>query len=330
MQQHLDIAVCAHVACWSILRHYSERYTIYREFLTHEITMMAHEFDPGGLIPSKGLEISHAERVFQEARTFPLLVARKKGIRTDKAFYRQLGAYVESAFPLFAAMHDISHAVAVVGYEWRPDSPSKGGMQYAWEEVKSLAVVDDNHLPYLTVPVGKKGSAGYSVRDIDTFIVALPEKVFYPADAVDRVAPQLFDLKAILPLPAKNHTIVRYFITTGSALRHFVRERETEFNPDLLREIMSLPLAQFVWIVEFATKTQWAVGRVEARAVIDATASVRESYPLWLFHNRTRALAFDRKQVGNWRAGMRLLKFPDMGHSGFSRMVQNLRPTQTK
>ncbi|HUL81957.1 MAG TPA: hypothetical protein VL131_07440, partial [Gammaproteobacteria bacterium] len=39
MDQHIDISVCAHVACWSVLRHYSERYSNYREFLTHDITM---------------------------------------------------------------------------------------------------------------------------------------------------------------------------------------------------------------------------------------------------------------------------------------------------
>lgn len=48
MDQHVDISVCAHAACWSILRHYSERYSTYREFLIHDITMMAHQFNPGG------------------------------------------------------------------------------------------------------------------------------------------------------------------------------------------------------------------------------------------------------------------------------------------
>jgi hypothetical protein len=86
MDQHRDIAVCAHVACWSILRHYSECYNIYREYLTHDITMMAQEFDPGGLVPSKGLEMSHAERVFQEAGTFPFLVARDHSLFHDDGF----------------------------------------------------------------------------------------------------------------------------------------------------------------------------------------------------------------------------------------------------
>jgi hypothetical protein len=330
MDQHVDISVCAHSACWSILRHYSESYNIYPEFLTYDITTMAHEFDPGGLVPSKGLQMSHAERVFQEAGTFPVHIARGKSGTADLSFYRQLSAYVESKFPLFAAMHSRGHAVAVVGCEWRiPLNTAIPGMRYAWDEIQSLAVVDDNYLPYLSIPV--KGGPFYSAEDFDAFIVALPEKVFYPADAVDRLAPALFKLGAVVGLPAQEKTIIRYFITTGAALRRFVRIKASEFDPALLAKIMTLPFAQFVWIAEFATEDQWAVGQVEARAVIDATASVREIMPLWLLHSRTDAVLFDRQRVGvEMHAGMGALKLADMGHAGFTRMDQNLRPTQTK
>jgi len=330
MDQHIDISVCAHSACWSILRHYSERYSAYREFLTHDITMMAHEFDPGGLIPSKGLEVSHAEHVFQEAGTFPVHVTRDTSSQDDPSFYRQLTAYVESGFPLFAAMHKHGHAVAVVGYEWRaPVKAAVPAMRYAWDEVQTLAVVDDNHLPYLSIPV--KGRAFYSVEDIDAFIVALPEKIYYPADAIDRLAPTLFKLGTLVGLPPKDETIIRYFITTGSALRRFVRNRESEFDPNLLATIMRLPFAQFLWIVEFATEDLWAVGKIAARAIIDATASLREVMPLWLLHSRTQALVFNRQIVSlDLQTGIRALQFSDMGQTGFSRMDQNLRPTQTK
>lgn len=330
MDQHVDISVCAHAACWSILRHYSERYSVYREFLTHDITMMAQQFNPGGLVPSKGLEVSHAERVFQEGGTFPVHVARGQSGKGDLSFYRQLSAYVESGFPLFAAMHSRGHAVAVVGYEWRaPVRTAVPGMRYAWDEVQSLAVVDDNHLPYLSIPVN--GGALYCAMDIDAFIVALPEKVFYPADAVDRLAPALFKLGAVVGLPPKEETIIRYFITTGSALRRFMRDRESEFDPKLIQIVMTLPFAQFIWVVEFATEAQWAVGQIAARAIVDATASLREVMPLWLFHSRTQALVFDRQTVSlDLQTGMRGLQISDMGHTAFTRMDQNLRPTQTK
>jgi len=331
MDQHADISVCAHAACWSILRHYSERYSTYSEFLTHDITMMAHEFNPGGLIPSKGLQMSHAERVFQEANMFPVHIARGKSGTSDFSFYRQLSAYVESGFPLFAAMHTRGHAVAVIGYEWRPPVNTEiPGMRYAWDEVQSFAVIDDNHLPYLSIPV-RDGSSAYSAEDIDAFIVALPEKVFYPADAVDRLASVLFKLGDVVGLPPKDKTIIRYFITTGSALRRFVRDNESEFDPKLLTTIMTLPFAQFVWIVEIATEAQWAIGQVVARAVIDATASLIEVMPFWLLHSQRQALVFDRQRVGlDSRTGMGILELSDMRNTGFTRMDQNLRPTQTK
>ncbi len=330
MDQHIDIAVCAHAACWSVLRHYSERYNVYREFLTHDITLMAHQFDPGGLIPSKGLEVSHAERIFQEAGTFPVHVTRDPNKANDFSFYRQLCAYVESGFPLFAAMHQLGHAVAVVGYEWKePVITGVPGIRYASDEVETLAIVDDNQLPYLSIPI--KGGSPYSVEDIDAFIVALPEKVFYPADAVDRLAPTLFKLGSVVGLPAEDETIIRYFITTGSAFRRFVRDKESEFDPKLLAAIMTLPFAQFIWVVEFATEAQWAVGQIAARAVIDATASLREVMPLWLLHSRAEALIFNRHTVNlDLQSGIRGLRLSDMGHTRFSRMDQNFRPTQTK
>lgn len=325
MDQHIDISVCAHAACWSILRHYSEKYTVYREFLTHDITLMAQEFNPGGLVPSKGLEVSHAERVFQEAGTFPVHVPRTG--KSDPSFYRQLHSYVESGFPLFAAMHSRRHAIAVVGCDWQPAviSPFKR-MHYAWDRIKSLVVVDDNHLPYRSVPVrARKNGKDYSAEDIDGFIVALPEKIFYPADAVDRLAPTLFKLGALLSLPPKNKTILRYFISTGSALRSFMRNRESEFDSKLLEVAMTLPFAQFVWIVELATAEDWNTGQISARAVLDATASLRETMPFWLFHSRTKALVFNRSIVGTNVNGIRALALSGMEKTALTRWDQNVR-----
>src|SRR3984957_5117154 len=329
MDQHRDIAVCAHAACWSILRHNNKRHSVYSEFLTHDITLMAQDFNPGGIVPSRGLEISHAERVFQEAGTFPFHVARDINNVNDPSFYRQLGAYIESGFPLFAANHRGGHAMAVVGYEWRaPVVTGVPGMRYAWDEVKSLTVVDDNYLPYLSIPI--TGGTLYSAQNIDAFIVALPEKVFYPADAVDRLAPTLFRLP-LTGLPPKENSIVRYFLSTGSGIRRFMRGRESEFDPAILTAVMKLPFAQFVWVVEFATEAEWSNGQISARAIIDATASERESWPLWLFHTRTQALIFSRESVSlDLKTGIGALHLNTPPGQAFSRMDQNLRPTQSK
>lgn len=328
MDQHVDIAVCAHVACWSILRHYSIKYKVYQQFLTHDITLMAQSFNPGGIIPSKGLEVSHAERVMQEAGTFPIHIA--KNGPNDVSFYRQLIAYIESGFPLFAAMNIRSHAIAIIGHSWKKSTrwSKLQKKRYAWDEVESLTVVDDNHLPYLSI--SKKSGKDYSTNDIDAFIVALPEKIFYPADAVDSYAQGLFKLSKLVSLPPIEKTIIRYFLTTGSKLRSFMRSRESEFDPELINIVMSLPFAQFIWLIEYATEDQWRVGQITARAILDGTASLRENYPLWLFHGKDKALVFDRSNVGNSTDGMGVLVLNGMEDTALTRMEQNLRPTKSK
>ena len=154
MAQHRDIAVCAHIACWSILRHYSERFPQHRELLIHDITRLATPFDPGGLTPAFGLNIFHAERIFQAAGCFPVIV-RKKGGENDEfkdGFYAQLLAYLESGFPLFVAMEGWEHAIVVTGYAWRSTAAElPRANSHVWSQIDTLLAVDDNRLPYACV-----------------------------------------------------------------------------------------------------------------------------------------------------------------------------------
>ena len=121
MAQPADIAVCAHVSCWTILRYYSERFPQCREYLLHDMAQLASAFDPGGLIPSMGLSVWEAERVFQAAGCFPLVVAKRRKRDEDEdpvedhGFFEQLLAYLESGFPLFVEIRSRQHAVVAVG-----------------------------------------------------------------------------------------------------------------------------------------------------------------------------------------------------------------------
>lgn len=184
MAQHVDISVCAHVSCWAILRHYSERFPQHRELLLHDITMLAQQFDPGGLRPALGLNVSEAERIFQAAGTYPVIVVKRDD--QDLGFYAQLLGYLESGFPLFVALHDQRHAIVAAGHAWRiPTKVAPFGISHAWEQVDAVLAVDDNLLPYSSVPVDPHAagtaaaSAGlsYGTSDFDAFIVPLPEKI---------------------------------------------------------------------------------------------------------------------------------------------------------
>ena len=151
MAQHVDIAVCAHVACWAILRYYSETFPRHREYLVHDITKLVAPFDPGGLVPSLGSMSSELNACFRQQVVF--LSCRKRG--REASFFSQLLAYLESGFPLFVAITSRQHAVVAVGYSWRksavaPESTSS----HVWDQVDTLLTVDDNLMPYGSIPLG--------------------------------------------------------------------------------------------------------------------------------------------------------------------------------
>ena len=119
MAQHIDIAVCAHVSCWAILRYYSQTFPQHREYLVHDITKLVCPVRSWRVGTLTRLRRGRSRtRVFQAAGCFPLIVG-KSSSSSDDAFYSQLLAYVESGFPLFVGMDNEEHAIVVVGYRWR-------------------------------------------------------------------------------------------------------------------------------------------------------------------------------------------------------------------
>ena len=292
MAQHADIAVCAHVSCWAILRHYSEskRFPRHREFLIHDMTTLATPFDPGGLTPSLGLEDLEAERIFQAAGCFPVRVDKRCG--DDPQFYTQLLAYLESGFPLYVGTP--GHAFVAAGYAWHsPAVKSQSACSHVWSQVESILTVDDNLLPYNFV-ASEPDSSTDTVEDFEAFIVPLPDKIYYSAGAMESLSVGLPSvLKHILELP-DDKLLRRYFITTISELRGYARGRQSEMGDVLVDLFMRLSTAQFVWIVEYASDRQWAQGHIAARAIVDATASPKDKSPLWLAHDGKLAIVFDR------------------------------------
>ena len=303
MAQHRDIAVCAHVCCWTILRYYSETFPQHREYLLHDITKLAAPFDPGGLVPSLGLDVLEAERVFQAAGCYPLLVG-KRNSSSDEAFFSQLLAYLESGFPLFVAIPSNVHAVVIVGYNWKQSAVSpQASSSHVWSQVDTLLTVDDNLLPYATVPLHSPstdpGAPPYTAHSFSSFIVPLPDKVYYPADAVEAYSRRVENWLNRRRTPDQEPLqLRRYFITSVSRLREYARDNHTYLGDSLLDLTMHLETAQYVWIIEYCSVPQWQAGQVAARAILDATASPTDEVPIWLLHDEEVAIVFDRSSPG--------------------------------
>ena len=326
MAQHVDIAVCAHVSCWAILRYYSETFPQYREYLVHDITQLVAPFDPGGLVPSLGFNVLAAERVFQAAGCFPVLVG-KDGSSSEEAFFSQLLAYLESGFPLFVAMPSKEHAIVIVGYRQRSQALPSSSPSHAWAQVESLLAVDDNLLPYTTVPLNSTGtpasSLPYTADSFAAFIVALPDKIYYPADAIEAFSKRVEGWLASTRSPEQEPLeLRRYFITTVSKLREHARENRSNLGDTLVGLMMRLETAQFVWVVEYCSVAQWQTGRVAARAIVDATASPKDPVPIWVLHDEEIAHVFDRSSA---EMKLKSIQLDRTDHGPLPRMALNLR-----
>lgn len=298
MMQHADISVCAHVACWSILRYYSERFRRYAEFLTYDITRMATPDSPGGLIPSRGLVASQAVEIFSKGGCYPDIYS--KDPHSPQSFYRALYAYIESGFPVFAAMSKRHHAITIIGHGDIKIIPTvfRGGIHYSWDMINSLVVADDNYFPYKTIT---NTSTPYSINDIDAFIVPLPEKIYYSAEDVMAFTEEVMSVGSIgiLDLTFIEEPIVRCFLTTSSSFKGYVRKNIFAMPSDLYVPALELPLPQFIWVVEISTTAERPNSTCSARLVLDATASKFETYPFFFAHNLHEVLIYDRALTKN-------------------------------
>ena len=168
----------------------------------------------------------------------------------------------------------------------------------------------------------------YTAEDFNAFIVPLPDKIFYPAQAVESFSlDTMYPIyKTALKLPKEDTLLRRYFITTVSALRRFARENVSQFGDELADLLMHLKTTQFVWVIEYASAAQWNDRHITARVVLDASASRKDEQPMWLCHNHELAIVFDRSSGVPDGREIALRRPAD---TPLSRMETNLRPVRS-
>lgn len=170
-------------------------------------------------------------------------------------------------------------------------------VRYSWDMIQCLVVADDNYLPYKMV---NQVATPYSIRDIDAFIVPLPEKIYYPAEDVMAFTEQVLNAGALgsLDLSFITEPVIRCFLTTSSSFKEFMRKNIAGIPIQLYMASQELPLPQFVWVVEVSTPDDWENKQCCARFILDATASKYEVRPFFIVHDQKGALIYDRASTG--------------------------------
>ena len=203
MKQEGDVAVCAHVATWSVLRSFANRFHRYPEMTIGKIVEMASP-QSERMIPSHGLTAYQISQIFLDAGFSPVVLLKDE--KEPRLIKDALISYISSGIPVVAVLTSRSHAISVVGIGdylltdcdigelskvTHPcESYLEDGNEVTTNVIlssrfyNSILVNDDNFFPYSTVYMKRPASfrenldkIPYMIPEIDRLIIPLYPRI---------------------------------------------------------------------------------------------------------------------------------------------------------
>ena len=289
MSQDTDIAICAHVAVWSINNYYASKYSNY----TLKSIAQVSEIVPmyiGRKTPSDGLNLLQISDIFSKLGFFPLVLQKNK--TNPDEFYQAVYSYIESGMPMVAAMTTKEHAVALIGHGDIDESKlanSTDTIINIADYIKDFIISDDNELPFTKI---SRDEHKYILDDLDYVIIPLYEKMYINANIVYERAKAIIESNV---LKISEQVVLRVYLTSTRSLKRETLENKT-MNEVLKSILLRLHSPQFVWCIDLSTKDEYFNEKTSARILIDATAGTYENEP-WLFMHDTEKVLWKHHHI---------------------------------
>lgn len=290
MSQDTDIAVCAHVAIWSINNYYANKYSSYKLQSIGAISDIAPLY-MGRKTPSGGLNLLQVSDMFSKLGFYPLVL--QKNPQNPQDFFRAVYSYIESGIPMVGAMTKKEHAVAIIGHgAINQDNIKKStdNIINIADSLEELIISDDNELPFTKIA---KYENKYTFEDLDYVIVPLYEKMYINANIVYERVKVLMESDV---LELKQQMLLRIYLTSTRSLKREALENKT-MNEILKSTILKLHTPQFVWCADICSKDEYIDEKTSSRIIIDATAGTYENEPWILMHDSEKILYKDDYEV---------------------------------
>lgn len=315
MHQEPDVACCAHVALWSILRYFGTSHANYADATMAEIVdKIQYNYDRK--IPTKGLREEQISNLLLQYGFSTLI---RSNHVNDEIF-----TYIESGLPIIGIIpsdNDEAHAICLIGHgpvnrdidimgiHEKYTIKRKGSTKQkeittdiilSTKFLDSLIVNDDNYLPYRTVyrklcslEKAQKYDPKYIVDDIRSFIIPLYEKMQITYNEVYNIVMNLLVSKKLNNLPTPK--ILRFFITSSNAFKRSLKERGVE--TELRRILLRVNMPKFIWCAEIASYENYKKGLVDGCVVIDATESSEEDAPFLAMHDNAQVFYYNGSRL---------------------------------
>lgn len=292
MQQETDIAVCAHVAIWSILRYFGRRYSNYHDTTMGNVVESLPE-DVERKIPTVAVSVQKIPDIFKKLGFSPIVVS--KAIVGEDIFLSEMISYIDSGLPMVGCMTEKKHAVSIIGYcskkisNLEIDNLSK--MIYNNKTTADIIVNDDNNHPYLKLRSKKLfnpfndgetfNAKERFIEDIDYLIIPLYDRMQYNYSSLIASVEEFLKYKDLLKEGEKY--VVKIYITSANSLKEHASVCINDFELRNIFLTMSMP--RFVWCVDFSTIDDYRNCKMSARIIVDTTCCNKVADPWILIHN---------------------------------------------
>jgi hypothetical protein len=292
ISQDSDVTVCAQSAMWMLFRYYSNFLRTSKEVYPHQIGTLVSDYSIGRLFPSSGLTLWQMGEACRKMGHPALIYSRRKfedeglGIPFEHLIY----TYIESGLPVILGLP--GHAIISYGHKSdytkaapvRPTGPvTPAPFAFSSHYNDALVISDDNTVPYQLLADGTSldpTASGYKQSEIDSFLVALPEKVFLSAEHFQTAVTTLlndstFGYQTVSARLRGEYLMLRLFLTDGNSFKRSLLQRPMG-NPTVADIYRNLPLPHFIWICEISTPALFAKHEILGEVLWDATRNVYE------------------------------------------------------
>lgn len=303
MKQETDVSVCAHVAMWSVLRYYGNRYKGHRDTVMGEIVESVQN-DRGRKIPSKGLSPDQIVDTLDLYNFSPVLLGDEHN--QLHYFVNEIIAYIESGIPIVATMNKKRHAITLFGHGKVDYAKLAGDMDKFKEAdsdiilhsslISSVYAVDDNHFPYrqidLEIPCSDQ-NIDYALKEVNYLIVPYCQKVLLGFNEVYEKFMEMIS-KKIMKLNGTQ--ICRIYLTSSNSFKEKAKQNEL-MNSTLKERILLIDMPRFIWCIDLGTIEESMKGLMSARVIMDSTVGTQDETP-WLMIQDSESInlmEYDRK-----------------------------------
>lgn len=307
MRQETDIAVCAHVAVWSLLKYYGNSFKDYMDTTVGAIVEKTTN-SWGRKTPSLGLSPVQISDIMKEYGFSPLILGRNS--MDKEQFLDTLMSYVESGIPSigFIDINEDHHAVTFIGhgvpqYEILDDDKIlrklidqeniENNIQIlpSARLINTLYVSDDRAFPYRVVQREIPDSSSdldYCLPQVRYVIIPLYQRMQL---GYREIYAKFIELYKKQEFQWVGLHISRIYITSSNALKE--QMMNCDVNAELKRMILHLSMSKFVWCVDLATPEEYKSNKISGRLIADTTAATYELDPWILVHDSKLIQVFD-------------------------------------